>query len=620
MKNLSISKVLWIQILLLAVVTFAIYISSTVNILQIEKENESATLAYALTENIEEIRIETQAYTKKQSDDIIANEQKAYKAGNKQLEAFFMAYTDDKATTQVLETIQDHFENLHKVFLQNVSAAKELHTTREQLEAMANSAVDMAIANAAKLGMNRAEIVNYLYQIRYMEQTYANDKTQDAYNHWLKMVDERIAHSNSVGLVDIASMISKYKDASLRYFECMNKIAQSQDDQEKNVVEISEIISAKMNAATISIAETANRGIYLGAILIIAAVLVVATFVSRSIRSITNRLNQSVKISQAIAMGNLSMSSFSNIANDRNDEIGQLIHAMQDMAVRIKDVVVTVQGEAESIVSASSQMSSTSQQLAQGAARQSASAEEITSSVEEMVSTIQQNADNSHEAEKLVNDGVNSIEKGAKASEVAVNTMRQVVEKISFINEISHQTNILAINAAVEAARAGEHGRGFAVVADEVRQLAERSRLASHEIGKISKEGMIVAEDAGKILADAVPEIKRIADLVQEVASACQEQSLGANQINLAIQQLNIVTQESAASSEELSASAESLAQQSVRLKNSTGYFRTDDSRPSTMAQPQAQAPRHEQRHEYTRPASSMSNLHSDMDDAIVNF
>jgi methyl-accepting chemotaxis protein len=513
---------------------------------------------------------------------------------------------------------------------------KDTNTKKENAISTAASNAVSVIEKAEKLSTDQNaqailsdtnKLIKQLLQVRlaflyYLytngNKTYADTiakKVPELQDLITKMISSSAA--NTSALNELSSNLTVYNDSFLQvvsYMENLNKVeAQMATAAEEAVSNCMELMSEMDNKMTNEI-DSGTRKLLLGFVFALVLGAIFAYFITRSI---TVPLAIGVEVAENMSKGIL----LDNIRVNGKDEMAQLLGAMEKMVEslkgtvnvaekmamgdlnvkvrllsdddalglslntmieKLKNVVMDVKSAADNVASGSQQLSSSSEQMSQGATEQSSAAEQASSSMEEMSANIKQTSDNAQQTERIAVQAAEDAEKGGKAVEETVNAMKQISNKITIIEEIARQTNMLALNAAIEAARAGEHGKGFAVVADAVRKLAERSQAAAGEISHLSTSSVEIAENAGEMLKKIVPDIRKTAELVQEINAASNEQNTGADQINQALQQLDQVIQENASASEEMASTAEELASQAEQMKETIDFFNLGKNTDST--------------------------------------
>ncbi|MDM8517682.1 methyl-accepting chemotaxis protein, partial [Desulfobacterales bacterium HSG16] len=343
------------------------------------------------------------------------------------------------------------------------------------------------------------------------------------------------------------------------------------------VLDEAKATSEKGMEESLSIAQDANTDLSSASnIMIIGLLIALIIGVSISIfitKGIVNPMLKGVEFVEKISKGDLN----AYIDIDQKDEVGLLADMLKEMIVKLRKVVEDVKHASNNVSVGSQEMSASSEEMSQGATEQAASAEQVSASMVQMAANIRMNAENAMQTEKIALKSAQDADKGGEAVFKTVNAMKEIAEKISIIEEIARQTDLLALNAAIEAARAGEYGKGFAVVASEVRKLAERSQRSAADIGKLSVSSVQIAEQAGEMLKKIVPDIKKTANLVQEISAASAEQDTGTEQINKAVQHLDQVIQQNSSVAEEMASTSEELASQAEHLEDTMGFFKVND-------------------------------------------
>ncbi len=285
-----------------------------------------------------------------------------------------------------------------------------------------------------------------------------------------------------------------------------------------------------------------------------------------------------------MARGNMNL----EITGGYRGEFLPIQNAMRQILDALNDALSHIHQTAQEVSEESERVAAGAQTLSEGAVQQASTVEELSAGIQDIsiqVSRTSVDADRARQTTEEAGGQLSLCSKKMDALTAAIVDIAESSHKISgitkAIEDISFQTNILALNASVEAARAGAAGKGFAVVADEVQRLASKSAESAKNITELIgasvqlvQYGTSLSEETTRALSEVVSSSKQSSELVGQIAESARLQSLSLQQLTEGMELISGVVQTNAATAEESAASAGELHRQAEKLKVSVQRFR----------------------------------------------
>jgi len=390
-----------------------------------------------------------------------------------------------------------------------------------------------------------------------------------------------------------------------------------QEERNRRMRDIAdELGDAEVEHARAAVAESESRAQQAIRLFVIVGVLAILLGIAMAIflgRIIALPLKAVSDVAERVAAGDLTV----NVATDqRADEVGVLMRAFSAMLESQRRMTSEIRDGIAVLGASSSEILATTTQVASGAAETASAVSETTATVEE----IKQTAGVSSQKAKHVSESAQKVSQvsqgGRKSVDSAIQGMQRIQEQmesiaesvvrlseqgqaigeiIAAVNDLTEQSNLLAVNAAIEAAKAGEQGKGFGVVAQEIKSLAEQSRQATAQVrgilGDIQKatsaavlateQGSKAVEAGVKQSTEAGESIRLLADSVSEAAQAAiqiaassQQQMVGMDQVAAAMENIKQASVQNVSGTRQAEAAAQNLHELGQKLKQLTEKYK----------------------------------------------